>query len=155
MTSDCLPHQVRITDFGLATSGEGRAAGAVEVGTFRWMAPEVVRREAYSTSADVYSFAMVLVELITHEVPFATWEARQAAAAVAFHNVRPALPEATPLALVELLTRCWRQAAAHRPSFADVVQQLGAVRAALSADELAWLAAPDGQQCEQARPQRG
>jgi len=30
---------VRITDFGLATSGEGRAAGAVEVGTFRWMAP--------------------------------------------------------------------------------------------------------------------
>ena len=39
MTSNCLPHQVRITDFGLATSGEGRAAGAVEVGTFRWMAP--------------------------------------------------------------------------------------------------------------------
>ena len=146
---------MRITDFGLATSGEGRAAGSVEVGTFRWMAPEVVRREAYSTSADVYSLAMVLVELITHEVPFATWEARQAAAAVAFHNVRPALPEATPLALVELLTRCWRQAAAHRPSFADVVQQLGAVRAALSADELAWLAAPDGQQCEQARPQGG
>ena len=48
MTSDCLPHQV---------------------GTFRWMAPEVVRREAYSASADVYSFAMVLVELLTHEVP--------------------------------------------------------------------------------------
>ena len=143
---------VRITDFGLATSGEGRAAGTVEVGTFRWMAPEVVRREAYSTSADVYSFAMVLVELITHEVPFATWEARQAAAAVAYHNVRPTLPEVTPPALVELLTRCWRQTAAHRPSFADVVQQLAAVRAALSADELAWLAAPDGQQCEQARP---
>ena len=143
---------VRITDFGLATSGEGRAAGTVEVGTFRWMAPEVVRREAYSTSADVYSFAMVLVELITHEVPFATWEARQAAAAVAYHNVRPTLPEVTPPALVDLLTRCWRQTAAHRPSFADVVQQLAAVRAALSADELAWLAAPDGQQCEQARP---
>ena len=90
-----------------------------------------------------------------HQVPFATWEARQAAAAVAFHNVRPALPEATPPALVELLTRCWHQAAAQRPSFADVVQQLGAVRAALSADELAWLAAPDRQQCEQARPQGG
>ncbi len=41
----------------------------MQVGTFRWMAPEVVRREAYSASADVYSFAMVLVELLTHEVP--------------------------------------------------------------------------------------
>ena len=56
MTSECLPH-------------------CMQVGTFRWMAPEVVRREAYSASADVYSFAMVLVELLTHEVPFATWEA--------------------------------------------------------------------------------
>ena len=94
-------------------------------------------------------------DCLPHQVPFATWEARQAAAAVAFHNVRPALPEATPPALVELLTRCWHQAAAQRPSFADVVQQLGAVRAALSADEVAWLAAPGGQQCEQARSQGG
>jgi len=35
-------------------------------------------------------------DCLPHQVPFATWEARQAAAAVAFHNVRPALPEATP-----------------------------------------------------------
>ena len=40
-----------------------------ETGTYRWMAPEVIRHEKYSRSADVYSYAMILYELLTHEVP--------------------------------------------------------------------------------------
>ena len=31
------------------------------------MAPEVIRHEKYSRSADVYSFAMILFELLTHQ----------------------------------------------------------------------------------------
>ena len=135
---------VRITDFGLATHVEGRAAGAVEVGTFRWMAPEIARREAYSTSADVYSYAMVLFELITHEVPFAAWEARQAAAAVALHALRPTLPEATPQPLRDLLNRCWDHTPTVRPRFDEIIPALAAARAALTAEQLAWLNAPEG-----------
>lgn len=140
---------VRITDFGLATHLAAGLAGAVEVGTFRWMAPEIARREAYSTSADVFSYAMVLFELVTHEVPFAAWEARQAATAVALHGRRPPLPEQTPAPLVDLLKACWDHTPSKRPSFAELVHVLAAARAALSAEELAWLNAPEGHACEQ------
>ena len=36
-----------------------------ETGTYRWMAPEVIKHESYSSNADVYSFGIVLWQLIT------------------------------------------------------------------------------------------
>ena len=138
---------VRITDFGLALYGQGLAAGSVEVGTFRWMAPEIVRREAYSMSADVYSFAMVLVELLTHDVPFADLEPRQAAAAVAFRELRPTLPTAMPTILVQLIGRCWHQKPYKRPSFAEAVQALALARSMMTSEELQWLDEPEGHPC--------
>ena len=41
-----------------------------ETGTYRWMAPEVLRHEHYSASADIYSWALVAYECIAHELPF-------------------------------------------------------------------------------------
>jgi len=139
---------VHITDFGLATCVAAGAAGAVEVGTFRWMAPEIARREAYSTSADVFSYAMVLYELITHEVPFATWEARSAATAVALNGLRPTLPDGAPQLLTKLIGRCWDHTPASRPSFAEALRELATAREALSSEELTWLSAPEGHACE-------
>lgn len=67
-TSNILIDQaggVRVTDFGLAvTSLPDRAlAAAPGLGTLRYMAPEVVRREAYGPATDVYGFALVLFEV--------------------------------------------------------------------------------------------
>ena len=75
---------VKLTDFGVAVQVEGAGGNSspsamesscdpltTETGTYRWMAPEVTRHEGYTKSADVFSYAMLLFELITHEVPFA------------------------------------------------------------------------------------
>ena len=79
--------EVKLTDFGLcarapdATRRSGGGGGAhltAETGTYRWMAPEVIRHERYSRSADVYSYAMILFELLTHQVPFADRDPLQA-----------------------------------------------------------------------------
>ncbi|KAF0701039.1 Aste57867_8485 [Aphanomyces stellatus] len=40
------------------------------VGTFRWMAPEVIQGQSYTVAADIYSFGCVLSEFDTHLVPF-------------------------------------------------------------------------------------
>ena len=37
----------------------------------RWLAPEVVTDQAYSTAADVYSFGLILWELLTWQLPWA------------------------------------------------------------------------------------
>ena len=116
------------------------------------MAPEVARRELYDKSADVYSYAMVLFELIAHEVPFAGWVALQAAAAVALHGVRPELHADTPAPLVRLVCACWAHVPPERPSFADALETLVTLRETLPEAELRWLDAPNGHATETAPP---
>lgn len=55
-----------MSDFGLAILEDEATRG--NMGTFRWMAPEVARREGSTKSSDVYSFSMLMYELITHQV---------------------------------------------------------------------------------------
>ena len=58
----------RITDFGLATVTKNldsiRSASEDEDNTARWTAPEILNDEGtYSKEADVFSFAMVMIEV--------------------------------------------------------------------------------------------
>ena len=141
---------VKLTDFGLAvhestvsTPRSAQSKVAVE-GTFRWMAPEVARRLGFRKPADVYSFAMVLFELLTHQLPFADMAALHAVAIVSVHGARPPLPVGTPAPIVALILRCWSEDPNDRLSFEDIEQAHVAARAALDADALLWLDAPTG-----------
>jgi len=139
---------VKISDFGLATPApdDTRAGGwlTAETGTYRFMAPEVVCHERYSKSADVFSFACVLFELLTHEPPFADRSPLQAAVAVGLNHSRPPLPNGVPRPLAELVHACWRHEPTDRPSFAAIHMQLEAMAARLTEDDRAWLDVPDG-----------
>ena len=137
---------VKITDFGLALQEGGAATprnrGAT--GSYRWMAPEVARRLGFRRAADVYSFGMVLFEVISHEIPFADVAALQAVAIVAVHGGRPPLAPGTPPAIAALTQACWHEDAAERPTFEAVAQALRAAEAALSDAEREWLDDPHG-----------
>ncbi len=125
------------------TSSPAAALHTAEKGTYRWMAPEVINHEAYSRSADVFSYAMLLFELLTHEYPFADKTQVMAAACVAVHGFRPPLPRGTPAAVGALLTSCWQAEASRRPTFLAITELLSRMRGeggdALTAAELAWL----------------
>lgn len=43
-----------------------------ETGTYRWMAPEVIEHKPYDEKADVFSFGVVLWELLTCKVRLLT-----------------------------------------------------------------------------------
>ncbi|XP_026398631.1 serine/threonine-protein kinase STY13-like [Papaver somniferum] len=68
-----LDHEmhVRVADFGHARFlEEGDQAQSGETGTYVHMAPEVIRFESYDEKCDVYSYGVVLNELITGEHPY-------------------------------------------------------------------------------------
>ncbi|GKY95355.1 hypothetical protein MPSEU_000497300 [Mayamaea pseudoterrestris] len=115
-------HRAKIADFGMSVANFGQELTA-ETGTYRYMAPEVIRHEPYSTNCDVYSFGVVLWQLITREIPFATMTPIQAAYAVA-EGRRPAIPPDTPRRLQEIIMACWDQDQAKRPSFTYITMAL-------------------------------
>ena len=145
---------VKLTDFGVATEvHEGGTSSlempdaremTAETGTLRWMAPEVARHEKYRKSADVYSFGMVLFELVTHEVPFADRLPLQAAVATSLYGYRPTLPPDTPTHLARLVEACWHATPTERPSFEQTSRSLVELRGQLSEAETSWLDAPHG-----------
>jgi serine/threonine-protein kinase len=54
---------VRITDFGIATLGEGAGDGVV--GTPQYMAPELLTGHATNTKSDIYALGLILFEIFT------------------------------------------------------------------------------------------
>lgn len=136
--------KVKLTDFGVATDVALSGDRTAETGTYRWMAGEVIRHEKYSQSADVYSFAVVLWQLITREDPFQDKSQVEAAASVAFENARPPFPEGTPKAVVKLIETCWSNEPDGRLPFEQIITELQTIETQLTTDETTWIEAPLG-----------
>eukprot|EP00004_Rigifila_ramosa_P019746 TRINITY_DN5057_c0_g1_i2.p1 TRINITY_DN5057_c0_g1~~TRINITY_DN5057_c0_g1_i2.p1 ORF type:complete len:551 (-),score=115.77 TRINITY_DN5057_c0_g1_i2:48-1700(-) len=116
---------VKVTDFGSARIKEHFAYTLSCIGTPQWMAPEVIRAEHYNEKCDVYSFGIVLWELLTQEDPYGGMHPIQVATAVAFKDIRPPLPDLCPPSYRQLMTECWDAQPKTRPTFRDIVQRLG------------------------------
>jgi len=118
-TSACEP-RLAIADFGLARYQELHKNMTAETGSYRWMAPEVIRHEMYDWRCDVYSFAVLAWEMVTYDIPFDNLTPVQAAFAVAKEAKRPAIPDSCPASVRQLLEKCWHQEARFRPAFARI-----------------------------------
>ena len=91
-----------------------------ETGSYRWMAPEVIRHEPYGTGCDVYSFGVLCWEMLSYSIPFPQHTPVEVALSVATKGKRPEIPAHSPSELVDLIEQCWQQEALLRPSFAKV-----------------------------------
>ncbi|KAF5817327.1 putative protein kinase TKL-Pl-4 family [Helianthus annuus] len=116
--------RVKVADFGISCleSQCGNAKGFT--GTYRWMAPEMIKEKKHTKKIDVYSFAIVMWELLTALTPFDDMTPEQAAFAVCQKNARPPLPASCPWAFRELINRCWSTNPDKRPGFDEIVEVL-------------------------------
>ncbi|GMH10718.1 hypothetical protein Nepgr_012559 [Nepenthes gracilis] len=115
---------IKIADFGVARIEVQTEGMTPETGTYRWMAPEMIQHRPYTQKVDVYSFGIVLWELIAGMLPFQNMTAVQAAFAVVNKGVRPTIPNDCLPVLAEIMTRCWHPNPDVRPPFSDVVKML-------------------------------
>ncbi|KAL9265513.1 Serine/threonine/tyrosine-protein kinase HT1-like protein [Drosera capensis] len=116
--------RVKVADFGTSCLETQSRELKGNMGTYRWMAPEMIKDKSYTRKVDVYSFGIVLWELTTALLPFQGMTPVQAAFAVAEKNERPPLPASCQPALAHLIRRCWSENPSKRPDFSDIVSTL-------------------------------
>jgi serine/threonine protein kinase len=97
----------------MLTTTTATASGREVLGTYAWSAPEVViDGQKHTEKSDVYSFALVMWELLTCEVPFSDCGPMQMRARLINHqrpDIPNPLPSGFPPAYLELMIRCWHQ----------------------------------------------
>ncbi|KAK9009108.1 hypothetical protein V6N11_080578 [Hibiscus sabdariffa] len=128
LLSDDKMH-VKLSDFGVARE-EVTGGMTCEAGTYRWMAPELYSRDPlpigakkhYDHKVDVYSFSIVLWELLTNQAPFKGRESVIVAYAAA-NNERPSV-EGLPTEIASLLQSCWAEDPKIRPEFKEITAYL-------------------------------
>eukprot|EP01114_Cavostelium_apophysatum_P007081 TRINITY_DN1877_c0_g1_i2.p1 TRINITY_DN1877_c0_g1~~TRINITY_DN1877_c0_g1_i2.p1 ORF type:complete len:612 (+),score=109.87 TRINITY_DN1877_c0_g1_i2:74-1909(+) len=111
----------KLADFGQARKLTLSTTMTHNRGTIHWMAPEVLSKKRYSTSADIYSFAIVLYELYTQDVPFEEEPIVDLLNAIASGSKRPPIPEDCPRDYARLMEECWTQEPEVRPDSKRVV----------------------------------
>ena len=66
----CNNDKLKISDFGTSRFIGEMSTKMTFVGTVAWMAPEVIRHEPCSEKVDVWSYGVLLWELLTQERPY-------------------------------------------------------------------------------------
>lgn len=100
-----------LADYGFARKfkqSEGKSAMTI-LGTDEFMAPEVVFGEEYDERADLYSFGLVLVEMITRRIPGKNnflMRLPKKKFAIDFEELRAAVPSDIPSSLLECTIQC-------------------------------------------------
>ncbi|KAL4639549.1 hypothetical protein ACB092_03G226200, partial [Castanea dentata] len=130
---------LKVGDFGLSklikvqnTHDVYKMTG--ETGSYRYMAPEVFKHRRYDKKVDVFSFAMILYEMLEGDPPLANLEPYEAAKYVSEGN-RPTFRSKgyTP-ELRELTEQCWAHDMNQRPPFLDILKRLEKIKENLPND---------------------
>jgi serine/threonine protein kinase len=132
----------KVVDFGLWVSEEPRSTQEFD-DSWRWQAPEVFEMEEgvpmYTEKADVFSFAMVMYEVLARRKPysdsFPEGEVDPRAGLSICMGLRPAVSDLNcdiPQVLSHMMEECWVGEADLRPTFADLEDKLNAVHGYIS-----------------------
>jgi len=115
---------VKVSDFGLSRVIEDvtHAQTLTACGTPSWAAPEVLKEDHFSLSADVYSFGVCLWEMCTREEPYKGMTAAQVVLKVVVKNERPEIPPTIPSLFAQIMQKSWEDNPRKRPTFTKLAE---------------------------------
>lgn len=125
---------MKIADFGIACEEAFCDLLSDDPGSYRWMAPEMIKRKSYGRKVDVYSFGLILWEMVAGAIPYDDMNPIQAAFAVVSKNLRPVIPGDCPSPLQALIEQCFSLQPDKRPQFWQIVKVLEKFQASLDQD---------------------
>jgi serine/threonine protein kinase len=115
---------LKISDFGVSKTRHEQSTKMSFAGTVAWMAPEVIKNERCSEKVDIWSFGVVLWELLTCEVPYRDVESSRIIMGVGSHSLVLPLPRTLPNGFKLLMQMCWAVKPRNRPSFSQILMHL-------------------------------
>ncbi|CAL8462735.1 g2268 [Coccomyxa elongata] len=144
--SDIALFSMWIADFGMSQvlTGESSYVPVADThGSLPYVAPEVLHDGEVAKRADVYSFAMLLLEMWSGKVAYSEDNYHSVLFSV-FSGRRPNIPDDIPPEYCALMKDCWSNEPKRRPTFAAaharLCAQLGTLRGNLTPKQAALLA---------------
>jgi serine/threonine protein kinase len=135
--------ECRISDFGLSTLKSELSGSAV--GNPLWNAPEIYHGEKVNEKMDVYSFGIMLWEIVTMEVPFHGYPLAGLPVQVSINNLRPEMPKLVPKKTKDLIAECWHKDPTQRPDFKHILSVIRSCKIDRTSVELGLQ--EDGEAC--------
>ncbi|XP_016296578.1 tyrosine-protein kinase SRK2 [Sinocyclocheilus anshuiensis] len=119
----------KIADFGLAEinlAGSHRISSDIKV-PVKWMAPEIFDNKAYTSKSDVWSFGILLTEIVTYgDDPYPGMDKMTCVRSIQ-GGERMERPAGCPEALYDIMLLCWRSNPEERPTFTELREKLMAL----------------------------
>lgn len=123
--------EVKITDFGLSRLRVSSYVNTGPGGTPEWMAPELLRQDPFDEQSDVFSFGVILWELVMCEKPWRDDHPMQVVFRVGSRGEKLQIPPPSPTSpevcipeLREMIIACMRDEPSRRPKTPDLVRRL-------------------------------
>lgn len=120
---------VKISDFGLS-----RMVNILNIsetkgkfGTTHWMPPEIMKAKKYEEASDVFSYGMIVWEMMTGKVPYYGLAPNQIVGLVADCRKIVEIPKEGNSALRKLVKNCLQYVPDKRPSFEEIIVYLDKV----------------------------
>ncbi|XP_062543104.1 mitogen-activated protein kinase kinase kinase 13 isoform X2 [Armigeres subalbatus] len=115
---------IKISDFGTSREWNEISTKMSFAGTVAWMAPEVIRNEPCNEKVDIWSYGVVLWELLTCEVPYKNVDSSQIIFGVGNNSLYLPIPTSCPEGFKLLIKQCWSPKPRNRPSFKIILTHL-------------------------------
>ncbi|PRP80214.1 hypothetical protein PROFUN_12100 [Planoprotostelium fungivorum] len=121
LTSDLV---CKVSDFGLSREqkqGVEESKTESNVGPLKWMAPEAIHNQLYSIQSDVYSYGIVVWEILNTSEPYPGISPVEAAVTV-LNGLRPPIDhlDVGLKDLNDIMSACWQLEANKRPHMSTI-----------------------------------